>query len=55
MAKKITFYDTGKLKSVDKRYLKKDEQGYFIKDNSLIHYFDKNKNYENSKIYVGKN
>jgi hypothetical protein len=33
--------------------LKKDQDWYYFIDGWLIHYFDKNKNYETTKIYIG--
>jgi len=37
---------------IDKRKLKKHPKyGYFIIKGGLIHYYDNNKKYENTKIY----
>ena len=48
----ITFSDDGsKFIKVDKRKLiKHDRYGYYLVYNGLIHYFDHNKNYEESKF-----
>lgn len=51
----IKFDDKGKFVSVDKRFLKKHvDYGYYLIFNGLIHFFDRNKRYERSKIYVGR-
>jgi hypothetical protein len=54
MKEPITFSRDGKrIVDFDKRFLKKNPQyGYHIIHKGLIHYFDKNKRYERSKIYV---
>ena len=39
---------------VDRRRMKKHpDYGYCIVQNGLIHYYDKNKNYETTKFYTG--
>lgn len=46
--------DGKKIVSFDKRFLEKNPNyGYHIVYNGLIHYFDRNKKYERTKIYVG--
>jgi hypothetical protein len=52
MKKPIIFDQQSRIIHLDKRYLKKHgDYGYYMIIAGLIHYFDKNKKYETSKIY----
>ena len=47
-------YKTQEEPKVDRRKMKKHpDYGYCIVDRGLIHYYNKNKEYETTKIYIG--